>query len=368
MNNILIFPNSQNCKELTLDKEIICGIIECKFYFAKKYPVVGFAKRKVLFTMMKKAILSVISFTALAAMLTACSNRTGSDTDTSVDTSIDTDSSYYGVNYSGLHLGNSSVSVGHSSLVPSSRSSEESTASSSSSAVSSLKPSSTAQSSNTGSSSSGTQAKTLITYYYFDETGEHTTDTEVYIDTDTSEESSSAPAPSSSEIPSSSENETDTSTDTEETVSTDVGDFTEEDLVFVYNGTSITFDMNIEDIAASIGEPLNIEVIHDPESTERELRIYNYEHFSIETAPSDDATVFWVTGLQIFDDSVYTIKDVHIGMTTDEATAVYGKDVMIYGNEYRYYIGNRYMYLYIMNDIVANIGYGYDNDISPAGE
>ena len=304
------------------------------------------------------------SVIAAASLFTGCTDESKPDT----GSQHDTDSSYYGVNYtdtgdSGDNFGNSSANVDYSSVVSKENASSERSSSPENSASSKA-----ASSGSSRRNSSGTLTKTVITYYYFDEEGEHTTDTEIYTDADVvSEVSSEEQSSTVSEEPVTDpiNSDTDTSTDSELPLIESEGAFTEEDLTFSYNGTVIVFDRNIEDVVKAIGEPLSIESVPNPENTEFDRKIYNYDQFSIDTEPSGDGTVYTTVGLQIFDESIKTDKGVYIGMSAKDAVSIYGGDMMICGDEYRYYIGSRYMYLYVTNEIVANIGYAYDKDMIP---
>lgn len=303
--------------------------------------------------------------TAATMTLSGCSDNTNGESSKSADT----DSSYYGVNYTDTGdpesgFGNSTANVDHSSAA-----SDDKKASGNETSAENVSSDRRRQSSRSSDASSkGTTTKTTVTYYYTDENGEHATDTEVYITTDTDVRSVSSVTSSAAE----SETDTARSTDTDTDISTDaasetpvsVGSFDESDLTFEYSGALITYGANIEDIVAVIGEPVHIDNIPNGENPEFDNKTYNYELFSIETEPSQDGTVYTVCGMQIFDDSLSTSKGVYIGMPTIEAVRTYGNDYMICDDEYRYYIGSRYMYLYVQNSIVANIGYGYDKDLS----
>ena len=61
--------------------------------------------------------------------------------------------------------------------------------------------------------------------------------------------------------------------------------------------------------------------------------------------------------------SAEDLKDIKIGDSIQKVFDVYGSDWMRCEDEYRYYIGNSYMYFYVQNGIVANIGYSFDNEL-----
>ena len=80
----------------------------------------------------------------------------------------------------------------------------------------------------------------------------------------------------------------------------------------------------------------------------------------------EDKELQYEMASKVFDEKLSvreTEKLVKVGMTAEEACAVYGEDYLQYEEEYRYYIGNKYMYFYVQNGIVANIGYSFDNEL-----
>ncbi len=280
-------------------------------------------------------------------------------------TRIDTDSSYYAVNYTDTgdpqsKLGNSSVNVDHSSH---SSVNEASEAGIGSQIVSS---DTRRHSSDSDTSSGGTTTKTTVTYYYTDENGEHSTDTEIYISSETDISALSSVIVSSSELAS----ETDISADSDTESFSDLysqagvtGSFDESDLVFEYNGASLYYGASIDSIVSVLGDPIHIDSFTNSKNPDKEFKTYNYELFSIDAEPSENGSSYTVTGFQIFDDQLKTAKGARIGMSALDVVNIYGADYMICDDEYRYYIGNRYFYLYVQNGVVANIGCGFDPEI-----
>lgn len=347
--------------------------------------------------MIKNKMCVSLACLMMAGCLTACTDD-NKDNFSSASPNVEKDNSFYSVNYtntndSAMSRSNSTSTVERSSTLDSKSESKNSNSQYSdsqsetrrSSNNTSTKAISAASSQLSSSEKSDTRTtKTTITYYYYDEDGAaHSTDSEIdteeTVETDVASESQSYDTDSDSDISSKLNKDTDTATDSEQSsdsdtnhhsepsteVDTDVisGEFTEEDLIFVYDNTEIVYGKNIESVIEGIGEPLHIENIPNEYDPQHDRKIYNYEHFSIETTPDESGTVYTVVETQIFDDSIKTSKGAHIGMSIDNATALYGNNVMIYGDEYRYYIGSRFMYFYVQNEIVANIGYGYDSDI-----
>lgn len=296
---------------------------------------------------------------AAAFVLTACSDKPAKSESSGVS---DTDSSYYGVHFSdtGESLSTSSTHIDHSSQTSSDKNTESAATAQS---IPSNSSSRTSSGSNSDTQSRTSSTHTTITYYYTDDTGEHSTETDTVLDV-----SSEPTAPSSSmnESDTSSDSSTDTETDpdSDETDTAPAGSFEEDDLTISFDGASIAYGQSMSDIISAIGEPLSTSEIPNEANPELPLKVYNYDYFYIEAAPDDISGDYIAVSMEIFDNSLKTQKGVHVGMTVQEAVAVYGSDMMIVGDDYRYYIGGNYLYLYIQNDIVANIGFGFDADVA----
>ena len=179
--------------------------------------------------------------------------------------------------------------------------------------------------------------------------------------TDTETENS-ADNDSVSDTESESDTQTESSSDTNsETVSdqtdSDTIKFTEADLDFVVNGERIKLGESMTDALKLLGEPLNISELPFGGKS------YSFDGFTVNTKLIDDHKDETIISIEIFSDTIETEKLVKVGMTAEEACAVYGEDYLQYEEEYRYYIGNKYMYFYVQNGIVANIGYSFDNEL-----
>ncbi len=179
--------------------------------------------------------------------------------------------------------------------------------------------------------------------------------------TDTETENS-ADNDSVSDTESESDTQTESSSDTNsETVSdqtdSDTIKFTEADLDFVVNGERIKLGESMTDALKLLGEPLNISELPFGGKS------YSFDGFTVNTKLIDDNKDETIISIEIFSDTIETEKLVKVGMTAEEACAVYGEDYLQYEEEYRYYIGNKYMYFYVQNGIVANIGYSFDNEL-----
>ena len=138
--------------------------------------------------------------------------------------------------------------------------------------------------------------------------------------------------------------------------------FEESDLEFVYNDARIGLGGKISDFEEVLGTPLHITDIIGVD-TEIVGKTYSYEDFSIDTLIDGESEDEVISAVQIFSDNIVTEKGVKIGEHIEDVIAKYGSDWMRCEDEYRYYIGDKYMYFYVQNDIVANIGYRIDKDM-----
>ena len=218
------------------------------------------------------------------------------------------------------------------------------------------------------SKSDSSNSGTTITYYYYttednDPGNETSSENESRNDSDSSgSESSSTDSDAEDTDISTDTDDTDTSSGSDTDVSPEV-QLVEGDLVLSYGDTRITYETDIDKLIDAINEqPLHIEKIPNPDNPEFDILIYNFEHFSIEAVPSADGTEYYASSMEAFDESVETNKGVHVGMTLEQVTAVYGTAEVIRDDEHRYYVCDRYLYMYVQNDIVANIGFGKDVD------
>ncbi len=177
------------------------------------------------------------------------------------------------------------------------------------------------------------------------------TDTDTAADADTSSDSDTDITDTDSEIVQS-------DTDNRETQSV----FEEADLEFVIGEARIKLGDKISDHEEALGNPLHITDITGVNG-EIVSRTYGYEDFSIDTVPDDAGKSDIVSAIQIFNDTIITEKGIKTGDPIEKVVGIYGNDWMRCEDEYRYYIGNEYMYFYVQNDIVANIGYKIDKDM-----
>lgn len=313
---------------------------------------------------------------------TACS-----DEGVSSAVSISPDGSYVGVNYTDTgDTNNSAQSIGHvvsesvSHSVLSEISADINKVQSDEIVYSESSVSSSISSSAVSSSQKqNTATKTIITYYFTNENDDDVPDTESEVQSQAEHpETDSENTDSSSDIFKDSDSnfslsdtddtvllsDTDTTEDTDSSQSVMSGEFTADDLVITINDVPVTLGTDIALVDETIGEPLSIDdTVSETDSSVIIKKMFNFESLCIETVLSDDEAYYEIVGIQIFDDFISTDKGLHIGMTAEEATAIYGESMMVYDDYYRYYIDNKYMYLYITNGLVANIGYSIDKEV-----
>lgn len=136
------------------------------------------------------------------------------------------------------------------------------------------------------------------------------------------------------------------------------GEFTADDLVFIYNGIRINLDEDINDVTAAIGQP--DDMISAPSCYyDGDDKTFVYDGFKVNTYP--DGSNDYVVSVELVSDNVSTVKGVSVGMNIDDALAVYGSDYTVNGFNYQYQIGDKYMYFYVQNSVISVIGIVYAN-------
>lgn len=136
------------------------------------------------------------------------------------------------------------------------------------------------------------------------------------------------------------------------------GEFTSDDLVFIYNGIRINLDEDINDVIAAIGQP--DDMISAPSCYyDGDDKTFVYDGFKVNTYP--DGSNDYVVSVELVSDTVSTVKGVSVGMNIDDALAVYGNDYTVNGFNYQYQIGDKYMYFYVQNGVISVIGIVYAN-------
>lgn len=88
-------------------------------------------------------------------------------------------------------------------------------------------------------------------------------------------------------------------------------------------------------------------------------KVYSYDGFDVVTYPSGDAD--YIKEIQINKSGINTVKNVGVGSSYSDVIAAYGEDCEVLSMMYRYYQDdNKYLYFFIMNDIVKYYGYSID--------
>lgn len=325
--------------------------------------------------MIKKYCIMMLAISFAVVNLTACGVEANND---SKNENTDINSSHYSVNYTDVgdeSSSRSNVSENVDRSQPEKETSKAQTAKEAEKNSSITSPNASENVKNSSVTTSGITNKTTVTYYYTDDTGEqHATDTEIDVSTDAS--NSDDPSKTTSENKTSSEEEQvnedsdvqseiteDTDTDLEEDTDSDdteiaQGSFEEEDLVIYYEGAAITLGASMNDIINAIGNP---DTDHDVgDSADDKRKEFSYINlFSFEAVPNEDVSDYTITMIEFFDHNLATEKGVHIDTTVEEVRKVYGPEDEIENGEYRYYYGDKYLFLGVQNDIVSDFGYRY---------
>ena len=88
-------------------------------------------------------------------------------------------------------------------------------------------------------------------------------------------------------------------------------------------------------------------------------KVFTYEGYEVTTFPKEDGD--YIQDINISSESIRTDKEIGVGSTLADVEEAYGKDYTISGKMYKYYQDNtKYMYFFILNDVVQYYGYGMD--------
>lgn len=89
-------------------------------------------------------------------------------------------------------------------------------------------------------------------------------------------------------------------------------------------------------------------------------KVFSYDGYEVTTYPKEDGD--YIQDINISSDSIKTDKNVGVGSTLEELEKVYGSDYTLSGKMYQYYQddNSKYMYFFILNDVVQYYGYGID--------
>lgn len=90
-------------------------------------------------------------------------------------------------------------------------------------------------------------------------------------------------------------------------------------------------------------------------------KVFTYDGYEITTYPKEDGD--YIQDINISSDTIKTDKGIGVGSTLAEVEKAYGSDYTVSGKMYEYYhdgSDSKYMYFFIMNDVVQYYGYGMD--------
>lgn len=88
-------------------------------------------------------------------------------------------------------------------------------------------------------------------------------------------------------------------------------------------------------------------------------KVFTYEGYAVTTYPKTDGD--YIQNIDISSETIKTDKGIGVGSTLSEVEKAYGKDYTVSGRMYEYYQDDtKYMYFFILNDVVQYYGYGMD--------
>ena len=88
-------------------------------------------------------------------------------------------------------------------------------------------------------------------------------------------------------------------------------------------------------------------------------KVFTYDGYEITTYPKTDGD--YIQDVNVSSETIKTDKGVGVGSTLEDIEAAYGKDYTVSGKMYEYYQDDtKYIYFFILNDVVQYYGYGMD--------
>lgn len=86
---------------------------------------------------------------------------------------------------------------------------------------------------------------------------------------------------------------------------------------------------------------------------------FKYEGYEVTTYPGDNGDI--IQDISISAENVKTSKGVGVGSALSDVEKAYGKDYKVSGKMYQFYQDDtRYIYFFILNDVVKYYGYAID--------
>ena len=156
--------------------------------------------------------------------------------------------------------------------------------------------------------------------------------------------------------------ETDTMFDEiSDTENTFADELNQDDFKAAINGTEIKLEDNIEDVVATLGEPIDIIKAPSCKYAGLEDKTYIYDGFTINTYPNFDGSLDYVAGIEITIESFETSRKIKIGSSVEEMLAAYGENFATVGNTYRYILEDRILSFYAEGDVIREISFILNN-------
>ena len=88
-------------------------------------------------------------------------------------------------------------------------------------------------------------------------------------------------------------------------------------------------------------------------------KVFTYEGYEVTTFPKEDGD--YIQDINISSETIKTDKGIGVGSSLSDVENAYGKGYTISGKMYEYYQDDtKYMYFFILNDMVQYYGYGMD--------
>ena len=156
--------------------------------------------------------------------------------------------------------------------------------------------------------------------------------------------------------------ETDTMFDEiSDTENTFADELNQDDFKAAINGTEIKLEDNIEDVVATLGEPIDIIKAPSCKYAGLEDKTYIYDGFTINTYPNFDGSLDYVAGIEITIESFETSRKIKIGSSVEEMLVAYGENFATVGNTYRYILEDRILSFYAEGDVIREISFILNN-------
>lgn len=88
-------------------------------------------------------------------------------------------------------------------------------------------------------------------------------------------------------------------------------------------------------------------------------KVFTYGGYEVTTFPKEDGD--YIQDINISSETIKTDKGIGVGSSLTDVENAYGKDYTVSGKMYEYYQDDtKYMYFFILNDVVQYYGYGMD--------